>query len=76
MERIILRFCQEIVTLAASSEVSQYFLSFANNLTIHKLQTVCAENLVLYGKLKMFIFELYVHSYCNENVYKFVNYII
>lgn len=62
--------------LAASSEVSHYFLSLTDNLAIHKLQRVCAEDLVLHGKLKSFIFELYVHSYCNENVYKFVNYII
>lgn len=76
IERIVIRFCQEIVQLSASSEVSQYFLSLTDNLTIRKLQRVCAEDLVVYNKLKNIIFELYVHSYCNENVYKFGNYII
>ncbi|XP_066251498.1 uncharacterized protein [Euwallacea similis] len=76
VEKIIISCCAEIVKLRDSSQVSEYYASLDMNKAILKVRKECTENLELFLKLKNLIFELFIFSYCNENVYNFLDYII
>lgn len=76
VEKLVIQFCTEIIKLKDEAEVSKYFTSLVNNPKIIRLQDVCAKNLGFYYKLKDVINELFVFSYCNENVCRFADYII
>ncbi|CAH1129754.1 unnamed protein product [Ceutorhynchus assimilis] len=76
IEKIILNCCTDILKLTDSAQVSKYFTDLDQNPHIIKLRDVCTKNLAFYCKLKNIIFELYVLSECNENVYRFCDYII
>ncbi|XP_066153579.1 uncharacterized protein [Euwallacea fornicatus] len=76
VEKIIISCCAEIIKLTDGSQVSEYYASLDKNKALLKVRKECTANLELFLKLKNLIFELFVFSYCNENVYKFSDYII
>lgn len=76
MENMVIHYCTEIVKLEDSSQVATYFCSLNSDPKLLHLRETCAGNRLLYLKLKNCVFQLYVHSVCNRNVYRFIDYIL